>query len=213
MNAPVTEPAPEPASERRGDWIPTFTGRAFWPLDPRADEIHIADIAHALAHQCRYAGHCRRFYSVAEHCVLLSHAVSPEDRLWALLHDASEAYLVDLPRPVKRAVVGYAAAEAAVMLAVCARFGLDPAMPRGVQSADDRIPVDELAQNMPPMPIPIAESGLAGIEPLGVTLQCWTPVEAEFQFMTRFDVLTGGGHGAMAPFTNPAHFVAGGVHG
>ena len=82
---------------RRGGWIQTYTGRQFWPLDPRIEDIDIHDIAHALSHQCRYSGHCLRFYSVAEHSVLLSHHVAGEHMLWALLHDAWEAYLAAIP--------------------------------------------------------------------------------------------------------------------
>ena len=67
---------PAPYMSRGGGWLQTWSGRMFWPLDPRDDEVDICDIAHALAHQCRFGGHCRRFYSVAEHCVLLSHAVA-----------------------------------------------------------------------------------------------------------------------------------------
>lgn len=175
-------------TERRGDWMQTFTGRAFWPLDPRPDEVDIADIAHALAHQCRYAGHCRKFYSVAEHSVLVARAVSPKHRLWALLHDAAEAYLVDLPRPVKRSVIGYATAEAAVMLAICARYGLAPDMPAEVHEADNRILLDESAQNMAPHPMPWNLPG----EPIGLQLEYWTPVFAEIQFMTMFEALSAG---------------------
>ena len=58
-------------SERGGDWMQTYSGFQFWPLDPRPEEIHVIDIAHSLANQCRYAGHCREFYSVAQHSVLL----------------------------------------------------------------------------------------------------------------------------------------------
>lgn len=177
-------------TERRGDWIQTFTGRAFWPLDPRPEEVEIADIAHALAHQCRYAGHVRRFYSVAEHSVLLARSVSPKNALWALLHDASEAYLVDLPRPVKREVRGYREAEAVVMLAICARFGLTVEMPQEVHLADGRILTDERQQAMaaPPMPWKAEEQ----VEPLGVTLPFWSPVKAELEFMAMFDRLSVG---------------------
>src|SRR5690606_29748913 len=97
---------------RKGDWMQTFTGRRFWPLDPRPDEICIEDIAHALSMQCRYAGHCLSFYSVAEHSVLLSQHVAEPFRRWALLHDASEAYLVDVPRPIKGDLSNYRAVEA-----------------------------------------------------------------------------------------------------
>lgn len=175
-------------TERRGDWMQTFTGRQFWPLDPRPGEVEILDIAHALANQCRYAGHCRRFYSVAEHCVLLARAVTPEHRLWALLHDAAEAYLVDLPRPVKRQVVGYHTAEAAVMAAICLRFGLKPEMPDAVHDADYRILRDELEQNMMP---PAQRWPVQDEEPLGVTLRFWRPDVAEYWFLQEFGALTG----------------------
>ncbi|MFN9113590.1 MAG: phosphohydrolase, partial [Bacteroidota bacterium] len=70
-------------------WIQTFSGIAFWPLDPKPEHVRIADIAHALSMKCRYNGHTRKFYSVAEHSVLVSRHVPEEDALWALLHDAS----------------------------------------------------------------------------------------------------------------------------
>jgi hypothetical protein len=174
---------------RKGDWMQTFTGRQFWPLDPRPDEVFIQDIAHALAHQCRYAGHCRRFYSVAEHSVLLARNVHPKHRLWALLHDASEAYLVDLPRPVKRHLPAYVDAERVVMDAICRRFGLTPDIPEAVHEADVRILRDELEQNMD---VPLVPWAVQGAEPLGVTLQFWTPVYAEIQFMAAFDMLSSG---------------------
>lgn len=199
-------------TERRGDWMQTFTGRQFWPLDPRPDEVEILDIAHALANQCRYAGHCRRFYSVAEHSVLLARAfANREERLWALLHDAAEAYLVDLPRPVKRHVVGYHIAEAAVMAAICMRFGLKPEMPTAVHKADYRILRDELEQNMssPPAPWGVQEE-----EPLGVTLRFWKPDEAEFWFLQEFDWVTGGRFGVTpAPLPRGCSLKAGGAHG
>lgn len=170
---------------RKGDWMQTFTGRQFWPLDPRADEIYIEDIAHSLSLQCRYAGHCLRFYSVAEHSVKLSFAVAPENSLWALLHDASEAYLVDLPRPVKPFLVGYKPAEAIVQRAVCERFGLPIDMPAEVHQADGRILADESAQNMAPPPKPWNYNG----EPLGVVLDYWSPESAERMFLARFHAL------------------------
>src|SRR5438128_12538670 len=84
----------------RGDWMQTYTGRAFYPLDPRLDDICIEDIAHALSMLCRYGGQCQEFYSVAEHSVLMSYAVNPQHALWALLHDATESYMGDLIRPL-----------------------------------------------------------------------------------------------------------------
>ena len=172
---------------RQGDWLQTYTGRQFWPMDPRPDEIHIEDVAHSLAMQCRYAGHCQRFYSVAEHSVLLARWVSRETfdnglALWALLHDASEAYLVDVPRPVKPFLRGYDVAEARVMLAVCERFGLPLAMPEIVHDADSRILVDEKNRNM----VSGLMWGTDGLEPLSVDLEFWSPARAEEAFLSTF---------------------------
>lgn len=169
---------------RTGDWMQTFTGRQFWPVDPRPEEVFIEDIAHALAMQCRYAGHSLRFYSVAEHSVHLARHVSPENALWALLHDASEAYLVDVPRPLKPFLPGYREAEDAVMRAVALRFKLLPfsVMPGEVKEADGRILADEAAQNMATPPAPWTFNGHA----LGVTLEYWSPERAEQEFLNEF---------------------------
>jgi hypothetical protein len=90
MNKKINEPNDEP-------WIETFTGLQFHLLNPRPEEICIEDIAHALSLQCRFTGHTRKFYSVAEH----SYYVSLVAALPGLLHDASEAYIGDLSRPLK----------------------------------------------------------------------------------------------------------------
>ena len=164
---------------RNGDWMQTFTGRQFWPLDPRPEDVRIEDIAHALSMLCRYGGHSLRFYSVAEHCCILHDYAPPEFKAWALMHDASEAYLVDVPRPLKPHLTGYKAAERGVMDAVCARFGLDVEEPPEVKEIDGRILADEAAQNMRDMP----EAWL--YDPLGITLKFWSPDEAEAQFLAR----------------------------
>lgn len=173
---------------RIGDWMQTYSGRRFWPLDPRPHEIHIVDIAHALSRQCRYAGHCLDFYSVAEHSVILSRYVSAPNALWALLHDASEAYLVDIPRPLKPYLTGYREAEDRVMAAVCERFGLPPAMPDEVHAADNRIIGDERA-NLSECEAPWDVSP----EPLGIEIGCWSPDRAWCEFLLRFRELTGAG--------------------
>jgi hypothetical protein len=175
MNATATT---EP---RFGDWMQTATGKQFWPLDPRAEEIDIEDIAHALGNLCRYGGHSRTFYSVAEHCVLMSRAVAPENAAWALLHDASEAYLVDVPRPIKPALAGYREAEERLMRAVCSRFGLPPAVPDEVKVADHQILTDERWQAMAPPPVPWSTAGT----PLGVVLEFWSPARARVEFHCR----------------------------
>ena len=176
------------ADIRHGDFMETFTGRKFWPMDPTPDEVHIEDIAHALSMQCRYAGHCLRFYSVAEHSVLMAwwlyrHA-GPATALQGLLHDASEAYLVDVPRPVKPYLTNYKAVEAKVQAVVMERFGLPATMPPAVKEADDRIIGDELA-NLKPM-----DWHAHYDNPLGVTLAYWSPAEAEAKFLAAFEALS-----------------------
>ncbi|MEJ5079819.1 hypothetical protein [Ochrobactrum sp. MYb379] len=181
-NMPIaTQPA------RKGDWLQTFTGRQFWPMDPRADEIFIEDIAHSLSMQCRFAGHCKRFYSVAEHSILLSRQMPEKFKLWALLHDASEAYLVDVPRTVKPFLPGYKQAENAVMAAICERFGLVNEMPTELKAADRAIIGDERS-NMAPC---VAEWYSTG-PGIGARLQYWSPEKAESTFLHEFSKLVAG---------------------
>ena len=179
----------EQLRNRRGDWMQTFTGRAVYPLDPDPADFDIVDIAHALSMACRYAGHVRRFYSVAEHCVLMArHFSAPVNRKWALLHDASEAYLVDVPRPVKPYLAGYREAENDLMQMIALRFGLDGDMPAAVKSADNRILCDERDQAMAPC---VRDWNLEGPR-LGVTLRFWSPEEAEREFLIAYGEIFGG---------------------
>jgi hypothetical protein len=193
--AQVSEPEPRDApvevhESARGDWMQTFTGRAFFPLDPRPGDIDILDIAHGLSMLCRYNGHVSRFYSVAEHCVLMSRAVAPENALWALLHDATEAYVGDMIRPLKRQIPQYAAAEDAIMAAICYRFGLDYACPAEVKAADTRILRDEREALLGPAPLPWLS--VENVEPLGVPVTGWGPARAEWEYLRGFEQLTGG---------------------
>lgn len=109
----------------------THSGIAFWPLDPRPDEIEIADIAHALSMICRFNGHCRRFYSVAEHSCRVAEFVRDRQRpcqrevfRQALLHDAAEAYFGDVVRPIKRldAMSAYRAAESNLLYMILQKY-------------------------------------------------------------------------------------------
>ncbi len=114
------------------DWIHTYTGKKFYPIKPNPEDICIEDIAHALSLQCRFTGHTKYFYSVAQHSLLVSLILRDQDRpnsvcLWGLLHDASEAYLIDVARPVKHLpeFATYREAETRLMLAISSKFGLD----------------------------------------------------------------------------------------
>jgi hypothetical protein len=172
----------------RTDWMQTYTGRAFYPLEPVTDDIDPVDIAHALSMLCRYGGHVRTFMSVAEHCVLMSHAVTPDNALWALLHDATEAYMGDLIRPLKLAMPTYRDAEERLMLVICARFGIDPVCPAEIKTADNRILRDERAALLGPPPMPWAS--IEDVPALGVEIQGWSPPEAERRYLARLVELT-----------------------
>jgi uncharacterized protein len=117
-------------------WLLTASGTHFDLVDPQPDMVNVLDIAQGLANECRYTGQCRWFYSVAQHATLASHIVEPEFALEALLHDASEAYLKDLPRPLKQLLPDYRHIERRVEAVIRAKFGLPPIISEPVHRAD-----------------------------------------------------------------------------
>ncbi len=171
---------------RRGDWMQTYSGRKFWPLDPRPEDVSIEDIAHALSLVCRFGGHCLRFYSVAEHSILVSQHCGEADALAGLLHDGSEAYLLDMVRPVKRFMADYRAAEERLQRVVFEAFGLDPVTPPAVKRADMALLVAERAQVMRPTD----DVWSIDAEPLDVLIDCCPPYAAKTLFLDRFHQLT-----------------------
>lgn len=153
----------------------TVSGAVIDPFAPDPAQIHVEDIAHALSHQCRFGGHAPHFYSVAQHSVEVAHRVPEPLRLQALLHDASEAYLVDVPRPVKARLPGYLAIEEHLMHVIAGRFGFLWPISDAVRNADD-------AQLSWEWKAFFAE-GSGG-------MVCWSPVEARRRFLDVFQGLT-----------------------
>ena len=105
---------------RKGDYLGTFSGKRFYPLDPQPEDVHLQDIIHALSNICRFNGHTNRFYSVGEHSLnvawlLEKRGADPKTVLYGLLHDAAEAYICDIPRPLKKYLCGYKEMETAAM--------------------------------------------------------------------------------------------------
>lgn len=134
-------------TDRIGDWMVTFTGQKFYPLDPRPEEVHIEDIAHALSINNRYNGHTIRPYSVGHHSLLCSLHVAKGHELTALLHDATEAYLADVVRPAKRGMPEYMEIEKRLWEnAIAPRFGLDKVMSKEVHLVDNQMLVTEAGQ-------------------------------------------------------------------
>ena len=129
------------ANPTRGKhWIQTASGRQFWPLDPRPEDLDLGDIAHALSNLCRFGGHCREFYSVAQHSIHVSCEVQPRAlKAAGLMHDATEAYLIDLPRPIKDALPEYRVAEDRLWRVIAKRYGLPEVLPEEVKEADERM--------------------------------------------------------------------------
>ena len=147
-------------SERKGDFVETFTGRKFWPLDPRPEDVCIEDIAHSLSMQCRFNGHCSTFYSVAEHSIIVAKELAARDyypgiQLRGLLHDAAEAYCCDIPRPLKKHIVMYSGIEFVVQKAILAHFDLPVKILNHlaylIKDIDTSVMVYEAEQIMPNM--------------------------------------------------------------
>jgi hypothetical protein len=157
-------------TERVGDWIATASGRRYWPMDPRAEDVWLPDIAAALSKLCRFGGHTSRFYSVAEHSVLVSYVVPPHLALQGLMHDATEAYVVDVPRPLKRMLPDYQQAERLNWAAIAQHFGLPAELDPAVHEADNAVLFAEKAALMPNSPpwgwsVPAADVKVQGAGP------------------------------------------------
>lgn len=167
-------------------WCQTFTGRVVYPLDIKPETICLRDIAHALALQCRFAGHCLWHFSVAQHSILVSKHLPDELAAWGLMHDAAEAYLVDLPRPVKGQMPEYRAMEDAVGASVAQRFGLEWPMPPRVKLAD----LEALATERRDLMAPCEQQWeLDGVNPWAERLERWTWEHAESTFLAVADKL------------------------
>jgi hypothetical protein len=194
----------------RGGWNEQYTGTRFYTFDPRPEDVRIEDISHALGLQCRYNGNCKRFYSVAEHSCLLSDFVlyrgsdgaHPPDHgdvfdraihgysaLIALMHDAAEAYIGDMVRPVKHRMPAFRELEATIEAVVFPALGLPAEIPPWMRALDSRILCDERAQAMLTQHNDWSTDEL---EPLGVELQFWRPARAEYEFLRRFFQLSVG---------------------
>jgi uncharacterized protein len=199
-----------PSTVRTNDnFIRTFTGRKFWPLDPRPHEIDVRDIAHSLSLQCRWTGHTDGFYSVAEHSIRvsleaqrmafkLSTSRTPsvishvrEIALWGLLHDAPEAYIADLARPVKHFTAFgeiYKPIERRLMDAVIERFQLIPHAPSIVKDAD-AVLLNSEGHDLMGVEEHDAEEWHVDGPRLAETIEPMDPQFAEYEFIRRFEAL------------------------
>lgn len=183
------------ATERRGEWIQVGvgTGQRFYPLDPRPEEVEIEDIAHALSHLCRFTGHTRELYSVCQHSVLVSRQCSPRAALWGLLHDAAEAYIGDLSRPLKRSLRAefgdaFDRIEDGIAAAVRSRFAVpfDAGIAAEVKKWDTVLCVTEARDLMAPLHPDWKHTPENGFDVLAERIVPWSPPLARRRFLDRF---------------------------
>ena len=168
-------------------WITTYSGGRFHVLDPRAREVRIEDIAHALSLQCRFTGHVNKFYSVAQHSVLVSRHCPPEHALWGLLHDASEAYIGDMSAPLKHTpeMSRYRTTEKRILAVITERVRLAAAEPPAVKEADRRMLLTEARD------LGIDVTGwYTEHAPFDDRIVPWVPELAEKCFLSRYVELT-----------------------
>jgi hypothetical protein len=180
--------------QEAGPYIQTVSGRRVNPFAPALDDIDVGDIAVALSNQCRFGGHTRRYYSVAQHACIVSDEVlasggDVEDVFAALRHDATEAYLGDMPHPIKhRSPLGEAfkQAEDHLQAVLGEHFNIKPGV-KEIKVADRALLATERR----------ALSGenwhwpeLDGVEPLDIELTAWPPDEAARLFLERFEELS-----------------------
>ena len=179
---------------RKGEWMHTSTGKRFFPLDPRPEDICIMDIANGLALDCRYGGqgNVHKFYSVAEHSVLMAEYAC--ERGWArnivfavLMHDAAEAYLNDLPRAVKHSIGrAYETLEDQVQEVILQKYNLVSTSLGNnleIKSLDRQIvPLEkECFMNHP------QDWAYDKFQPLeGVALKLWSPPLAKYHFLEMY---------------------------
>ena len=179
-------------------WINTFTGKRFDLLTSQPGDVCIEDIFHALSHINRFTGHTRRPYSVAEHScrvfdIVEAYDYGPDALRWALMHDASEAYLGDVSAPLKSLLPAYRELEAAVTERINRHFGIDGPMPMIVKDADMQMLALEVEELLPnkhrdfELPAVSPKARRAMDRMYGGHYFGCDPVQAAFSFRARYN--------------------------
>jgi 5'-deoxynucleotidase YfbR-like HD superfamily hydrolase len=182
--------ADEHAPPAPGPYLQTVSGKWVNPLDPDPEQFDIEDIARALGNLCRFGGHCRTFYSVAQHSVIVSQLVEErggdaEDVFAALMHDAAEAYLGDMPHPLKhRSALGAAFKEAERELeaAIEAHFAIKADVPEIKRADRALLATERRAFSAERWRWPELE----GVEALDLELNAMAPEDATKAFLVRY---------------------------
>ena len=152
--------------------ILVHSGILFDVFNPKLEDFNINDMAHGLSNLCRYGGHCPEFYSVAQHSVLCSlQDGTPEEQFEFLMHDTSEAYLIDLPRPIKRKMPNYMEIEENLLKMIFEHFKINYPLSERTHEVDNfllHFEYDNFYTNPNP------------------NFEFWTPKEAKSRFLARF---------------------------
>lgn len=185
----------------RGPHVETYSGRPFYIFNPKKKDIFYQDIAHGLSLLCRYNGATRKFYSVAEHSINVSYAVPKEDALWGLLHDAAEAYIGDMVRPLKKHIPEFSRIEDDILKAVAEKYGLPEDIPKSVIEADTRILFDEREYLMQKRTSTSIKWDIDKTElrPLGIAISGYKPELVEKIFNSRLRELVFANHSKKSP--------------
>jgi uncharacterized protein len=170
-------------------YVSTYLGNRFYPLEPRIDEVAIEDIAHGLAYQCRFNGQTCAFYSIAQHSLVVSKLVPEQLRFAALMHDAAEAYLGDMVKPLKVLLPQFAQIEEQVGCIIARTFGIDFSDYAPIKRADLIALATEKRDLMPHSTERWAY--LDDIRPLPEPIRPMDPAAAKLAFLSAFDELFG----------------------
>lgn len=171
-------------------WITTYTNKEVSLDDLRPEDFDIEDVAHALSLTCRFGGHSKEFYSVSQHSCYCADLVPDSIKLKALLHDAHEAYVTDVPWPFKEWISGIEEAQDAIDEVMLPKWGLDVGKPGWLKKIDIEVGLAEAKVLMPEGSyrsfIPYRE----GYRPTDIPLKsegCWRPDMAEARFLKLFE--------------------------
>lgn len=164
--------------------LKTYTGKEIDIFNLNLEDISLIDIAHALSNICRFAGHTTSFYSVAEHSVRVARICSEKNKLYALLHNASEIYLHDIPRPIKELpeFKFYRLMENEIQMKIFTAFGLETKIPEDVKICDNLLLEIEMASFLDAT----LDTSLNKVSPEKLLTRGWLPSEAKGKFLQQF---------------------------
>jgi 5'-deoxynucleotidase YfbR-like HD superfamily hydrolase len=174
-------------------WIQTYSGKKFDIINPTTEMLDIKDIARSLSMRVRFSGHINKPYTVAQHSVFVSRVVEASDKAtkddirWGLMHDAAEAYIMDIPRPIKKLIPLVSQIEEKILQLVAKRFGLEFPFSDLVVRADDVALVSEAYELLDGGPI----ENWAKCYKVNTVLpiKCATWLQSEKEFLKRFKEL------------------------